>query len=192
MPAAETHRDVFETLKAFKLEDILPVLQQEPGSIPLSRISRLIDELQGRARALLSAGEVGACRRLKRHIYALDRLRKYGPQPEMMIRGVELEEGYDGKILLVSLAGGLLEQKVCLRGGDQWHREILRNTIAEIRDLGFTGTRVFPLGGGFLRFETRRRMLLWGTSDEFGRCDMELAVQLLRRAFPETEIRVGV
>jgi hypothetical protein len=191
MPGAGKKINVFEALKVCRLEDALVVLRQEPDRIPLSRIGLLIDELQSRARDLLAAGEVGACRRLKRQIYALDKLREHGPQPETMIREVELEGDYDGKILLVSLAGGLLKQKTCLRSGDAWHREILRNTIAEIRDLGFTGTRVYPLGGGFLRFETRRRLLLWGTSDEFGRCDMGLAAQLLRRAFPETEILVG-
>jgi len=191
MPGAGKKIDVFEVLKACRLEDALGILRQEPNQIPLSRIDLFIDELQNRARELLAAGEVGACRRLKRQIYALNKLREHGPQAETMIREVELEGNYDGKILLVSLAGGVLKHKICLRSGDEWHREILRNTIAEIRDLGFTGTRVYPLGGGFLRFETRRRLLLWGTSDEFGRCDMELAVQLLWRAFPETEILVG-
>jgi hypothetical protein len=55
---------------------------------------------------------------------------------------VILPEGYTGKILLVSISGDGIDNSVILRSGDLWHREILRNTQQEIRDLGFKNARV--------------------------------------------------
>ncbi|MBW2441976.1 MAG: hypothetical protein JRH12_15965, partial [Deltaproteobacteria bacterium] len=47
------------------------------------------------------------------------------------IPDIILPEGYNGKILLVSVSGGGIPKSVLLRSGDLWHREILRNTAAE-------------------------------------------------------------
>ena len=58
------------------------------------------------------------------------------------ISPVILPEGYKGKILLVSVSGNGIEEMVILRSGDLWHREILRNTEKEIRDLGYSNARV--------------------------------------------------
>jgi hypothetical protein len=56
---------------------------------------------------------------------------------EEMIPAVILPDGYRGKILLVLIAVGE-ESLVVLRSGDLWYREILRNTEAEVFNLGLT------------------------------------------------------
>ncbi len=166
------------------------MLQQDPGRLPVSRAGALVERLERKVRRLQEAGEIGARRQTERHVFALRALLAHGPQPRKMIRDVELAPDYAGKFMLVRLAGGLPDGKLCLRGGDEWHREILRNTVAEIRDLGFSGVEALALGGGFVQREHRQRLRLWGASDEFGRCDMDLAVRLLRDAFPQTDIRI--
>ncbi|MBU0652398.1 MAG: hypothetical protein KKG96_05905, partial [Proteobacteria bacterium] len=50
---------------------------------------------------------------------------------EEMIPMVILPDGYRGKILLVLIIRGETSM-VALRSGDLWHREILRNTRAEM------------------------------------------------------------
>ncbi len=190
MPATEFRDRLYQALRECRLEEALAALQRNPERLPAHRVDSLVERLEGQARQLQMAGEIGACRRMERHIFALRALLAHGPQACRVIRDVELTPNYDGKILLMKLAGGLLDGKLCLRGGDEWHREILRNTVAEIGDLGFTAVQVLPLGGGLLRFEDQRHPRLRGASDEFGRCDMELAAKLLSSTFPETNIRV--
>ena len=96
---------------------------------------------------------------------------------------VILPEGYNGKILLVSVSGDGIESSVILRSGDLWHREILRNTEKEIRDLGFKNARVHELGGAHLRFEPDGTIVIHGFSHQYGACDKEYAARLVRAAF---------
>ena len=101
-----------------------------------------------------------------------------------------LPEGYTGKILLVSISGAGFEDKIILRSGDLWHREILRNTEAEIRNLGFHEAGVFELGGAHLRFEPDGTIVIHGTSEQYGACDKEYAAGLVTDEFPDRRIDV--
>ena len=107
-----------------------------------------------------------------------------------MIPEVILPENYNGKILLVSVSATGLDKKIILRSGDLWHREILRNTEAEIRNLGFTEEQVYQLGGARLRFEPEGTITIYGSSRQFGACDKEYAAELVQKAFPEKTVKV--
>ncbi len=106
------------------------------------------------------------------------------------IPAISLPEGYKGKILLISVSGNGIEKKVILRSGDLWHREILRNTEQEIRNLGFNNARVHQLGGAHLRFEPDGTIIIHGTSQQFGACDKEYAAELVRGQFPGRPVDV--
>ncbi len=106
------------------------------------------------------------------------------PDSKIQIPPTLLPEGYNGKILLVSVAGAKIEKTVILRSDDLWHREILRNTENEIRGLGVADAQVHPLGGALLRFEPGGTIIIYGSSHEFGACDKEYAAVLVRDAFP--------
>ena len=95
-----------------------------------------------------------------------------------------------GKILLVALRGGGFDGAVCLRSGDGWHREILHNSRAKIADLGFPHTRVHPRGGARAGFDSDGSVVIWGTSNEFGCCDKDLAARLTARAYPKKTVRI--
>jgi len=73
---------------------------------------------------------------------------------------------------------------VCLRSGDGWHREILNNARGELRDLGFPSAEAYHLGGAYAGFDADGRIVIWGTSDEFGCCDKDLAAEMIARAYP--------
>ena len=66
---------------------------------------------------------------------------------EAMIPAVILPDGYRGKILLVLITQGG-RSIMALRSGDLWHREILRNTRAEMIRIGLRDVRVEEMGGG--------------------------------------------
>jgi len=102
-----------------------------------------------------------------------------------------LPEGYNGKILLMIISGGILNGRVCLRSGDDWHREILTNTREEFLDLGFENALVDPVGGAFVRFEDNGSIEVYGISDEFGGCDKLAAVDLIRQIFPARKIIIS-
>jgi len=106
------------------------------------------------------------------------------------IPAVVLPEGYTGKILLVSVSGDGIEEMVILRSGDLWHREILRNTEAEVRSLGYHNARVSQLGGAHLRFEPDGAIIIHGTSEQYGACDKAYAAKLVRDEFPGRRVAV--
>jgi len=107
-----------------------------------------------------------------------------------LIPEVILPEGYNGKILLVSVSGDGIKRTVLLRSGDLWHREILRNTKTEIKNLGFDNALVHELGGALVRFEPNGTITIYGASQEFGACDKEFAAELVRKEFRERIIKV--
>jgi D-3-phosphoglycerate dehydrogenase len=111
-------------------------------------------------------------------------------EPDNRISPVILAEGYNGKILLVSVSGDGIEKAILLRSGDLWHREILRNTEAEIKNLGFENALVHELGGALVRFEPDGRITIYGASQEFGACDKEHAAELVRDMFPGRRVEV--
>jgi hypothetical protein len=161
------HRiDVSSLLNGMKLEAVVRALKRSGARLASETLAPLAADYENRSRELLAAGEIGESRRLARRAAALNGLLIYGPDPARMVAEVELPEGYDGKILLMMLNGGGLDNRVCLRSGDDWHREILRNTRAEMKDLGFLHTRVDPLGGAYTRFDPDGGIVIWGTSDE--------------------------
>ena len=107
-----------------------------------------------------------------------------------LIPEIILPEGYNGKILLVSVSGDGIEKSILLRSGDLWHREILRNTEAEIKHLGFEKAQVHELGGALVRFETDGAITIYGASQEFGACDKEYAAEIIKRKFRDRTINI--
>jgi hypothetical protein len=111
-------------------------------------------------------------------------------ETNLLIPPVILPEGYNGKILLVSVSGAMIDKTVILRSGDLWHREILRNTENEIRNHGITDAQVHELGGALVRFEPDGTIIIYGRSQEFGACDKAYAAELVRDLFPERRVEV--
>ena len=108
------------------------------------------------------------------------------PIPEVI-----LPEGYNGKILLVSVSGEGINKTVLLLSGDLWHREILRNTEAELKNLGYENVRVHELGGALVRFEPDGAITVYGASQEFGTCDKDYAAEMIRKEFKGSTINVS-
>ena len=121
---------------------------------------------------------------------ALNDLPALKTDPGRLIPEVILPEGYNGKILLVSVSADGIDKTVLLRSGDIWHREILRNTETEIKNLGYENAKVYQLGGARVRFEADGTIIIYGTSDEFGACDKDFAATLIRKTYPENTVNV--
>ena len=102
-----------------------------------------------------------------------------------------LPEGYNGKIILVSIGGAGMEDRIVLRSGDEWHREILRNTKAEVQRYGIDPARVHELGGAWVKFDDNGNIVIYGVSDDFGACDKTVAAEFLRRLYPERSVRIA-
>jgi len=91
---------------------------------------------------------------------------------------------------MVVVRGGDIDELVCLRSGDLWHREILRNTESEIKKLGFFESSVYELGGAHVRFEANNDIVIFGTSDDFGSCDKRYAAKLIQQLFKDRNVVV--
>ena len=176
-------------LSELRLEAAVRSLKRSGTPPPPEILAPMVIDYEIRSRELAAGGETGEARRLSRRAAALKSLLAHGPNPARMVAEVELPEGYDGKILMVVLNGGGFADTARLRSGDDWHREILRNTRAELRDLGFIHTRVDSLGGAYARFEPDGRVVVWGTSDEYGCCDKQEAARMIARAHPGKPVR---
>jgi hypothetical protein len=148
------------------------------------RVDRLIDDLKRRETEQRSVGEVRAANRLKRRTDALVVFKDHGLDADRLLTRVRLPEGYEGKILLLVVMGGAADKRVLLRCGDEWHREILKDTEEEVSDLGFSGAVVEPLGGAWVRFDARGNIRIWGSSEEFGACDHHRAAEMIREFYP--------
>jgi hypothetical protein len=176
--------DVTCLLREMRLEAAIRLLKRSGCGIDSAAVKTMIQGYETRASQMQAAGETGEARRMACRAAALKGLLVHGPDPTQMVAETELPEGYVGKILLVLLTGGGFDNTVCLRSGDGWHREILRNTRAEIADLGFPDAQAHSLGGAYAGFDSDDSIVIWGTSDEYGCCDKEQAARLIARAYP--------
>ena len=177
-------------LSEMRLAAAIRLLKRSGRAVDSAAVKEMILGYETRASRMQAAGETGEARRMARRAAALNGLLVHGPDPAQMVAETELPEGYAGKILLVLLTGGDFDDTVCLRSGDDWHREILHNTRAEIADLGFPDAQVHPLGGAHAGFESDGSIVIWGTSDEFGCCDKDLAARLIAQAYPGRTVRI--
>jgi hypothetical protein len=178
-----TEAALLHLIRDMRLEEAVAELRANPGAMDRIAVEAMAREWEREAHSLRARGEIGEGRRRARRALALRRLLAHGPDPGRMVAELDLPEGYRGKIVLVLVRGGGFEGTLCLRSGDDWHREILRNVQAELLDLGFPSARAYALGGAYAEFDGDR-IILWGISDEFGCCDKELAAEMIGRAYP--------
>jgi hypothetical protein len=111
-------------------------------------------------------------------------------QLNQIVPVVDVPEGYQGKILLVSIRHEA-QELVVLRSGDLWHREILHNTQAEIKSLGFKKASVQELGGAHLSFNDNGTILIEGGSEEFGSCDHDYVASLIQSKWPDRLVMIS-
>jgi hypothetical protein len=182
--------DVTRLLSEMRLEAAIRLVKRSGCAVDPAAVKAMILGYETRASQMQAEGEVGEARRMARRAAALNGLLIHGPDPAQMLAETELPEDYVGKILMVLLTGGGFDDTVCLRSGDDWHREILHNTRAEIADLGFPDAQIHPLGGAYAGFESDGSVVIWGTSDEYGCCDKELAARMITRAYPKKTVRI--
>jgi len=175
-------------LNTMRLELAVSMMRDTPIRLERSDFETILAPMTEGLRRAQRSGKTGEAHRLFRRIYAIKGFRDHGPNPIGMINISDLQEGYDGKILLVRLAGGVIENMVCLRSGDDWHRAILANTREEIRDLGFDGCIVHELGGASACFQPNGSITIWGTSEDFGACDKGVTAALISKAHPGNQI----
>jgi hypothetical protein len=182
--------DVTCLLREMRLEAAIRLLKRSGCGIDSAAVKTMIQGYETRARQMQAAGETGEARRMARRAAALNGLLVHGSHSAKLVAETELPEGYVGKILMVVLTGGGFDDTVCLRSGDDWHREILHNTQAEIADLGFPDAQAHPLGGAYAGFASDGSIVIWGTSDEFGCCDKDLAARMIARAYPGRTVTI--
>ncbi len=185
-----TQTDPLQLIADVRLEELVAQLRAEARPLDRGAVEAMAREWGRQARDRLACGETGEARTCSRRALALHRLLAHGPEPDRMVAEVELPEGYQGKIVLVLFKGGGFEGTVCLRSGDGWHREIFNNARAELHDLGFPSTEAYPLGGAYAGFDDNGRIVIWGTSDEFGSCDKALAAKMIGQAYPGRRVVV--
>lgn len=99
-------------------------------------------------------------------------------------------DGYEGKILLVTVGGLGIRDTIVLRSGDIWHSEILRATEVEIKKYGIMEARVHEAGGAWVRVDKDGAIFIYGNSEEFGGCDKNFTAGLLRQLYPEKTIYI--
>jgi len=179
---------IMDFLYTGRLESAWDIMNKNDISMDELDFHMAFKELERNVRYETTCGDVRTVNRLKRRIQSLKAFQKYGLMPQRLIDSVDLPEEYHGKILLVHIVGGRAHGSVCLRAGDDWHREILQNTKEEIQDLGFENANVVPAGGAWVQFDPDGAIIVYGRSDEFGVCDKKIVADLIDNAFPGKKI----
>jgi len=182
--------DIDALFDAGRLESVQAFYDQTKTVPDRRMLDHRIAALKKNAETQRAGGEIRRANRLVCRAKALEIFKDHGFDPEKLIRPADLPIGYCGKILLVIVCGRRVGERVCLRSGDDWHREILKNTVEEMADLGFEHVAVTPAGGAAARFNDRGEIIIHGGSDEYGACDKHLAAELIAGLFPDTTIRV--
>ena len=187
-----THKksEIIEQLKAGELETALVQIAEFQIRLKALDFDRIVSLLDEDLKQSISNEDFRAAKRINRIISAIKSLRRHGLDPASILEPVILPEGYNGKILLISVSGGVIENTIILRSGDLWHSEILREAQEEIKDLGLISSDAYPLGGVWARFENDGSILIWGTSDQFGTCDKEAAAKVIKIIYTDKEIMI--
>ncbi|RTZ97030.1 MAG: hypothetical protein DSY90_08740 [Deltaproteobacteria bacterium] len=180
--------DIDALLKAGRLEAAQDYYDQTKTARDRQKINHQLAALKFSAKAAQATGEIRKADRLKRREMALEIFKSHGLNPDKLIRPTDLTAGYFGKILLVIISGRRIGKRICLRSGDDWHHEILRRTEEEIRDLGFEDSLVTPVGGAAIRSDQNDRIVIFGSSDDYGTCDKKIAADLIAAAFPKKRV----
>lgn len=176
--------------KEGKLEPVAKAIKEFQINLAEIDFAPLIKYFKKQIKISQSEEKIRESIRFKRLLAAIKILREYGFDSKKLIPQLILPKGYNGKIILISISGGLIEPMVCLRSGDLWHREILREVEEEIKDIGLVSTFVYEIGGAHLRFENSGSILIFGTSDEFGTCDKKIASDLVNKGYPGYQVIV--
>lgn len=179
-----------DLIGAGRLESAWDMIKKNDISLDDLDYQEAFKGLESNLHLAIAKGDIRTANRLKRRIQSLTTFRRFGFVPQKLMSLVDLREGYHGKVLLVHIVGGRTNGLVCLRSGDDWHREILHNTREEIQDLGFETSQVTPMGGAWVQFDPEGTIQIHGSSDEFGGCDKNVAAELIRRAFPDKKIYI--
>ncbi len=181
---------ILELFKAGEFEVALMQIDESKVRLEKPDYDQIISFLERELERDVSNQQIRFAKRLARIMHSVKSFRTHGLDPSKILEPVILPDGYHGKILLLSVSGGVLENNVILRSGDLWHSEILRETQEEIKDLGLVNSDAYPLGGAWARFENDSSIVIWGTSDQFGACDKEAAAQLIKTVYPDKEILI--
>ena len=186
----DINRAFMRCLEGGDLEAAVGVAGGTLKSRASASVARLIAGLYHLEVECRAAGEIREANRLKRRRRALLIFCDHGLDVDRLLATVRLSEGYEGKFLLLTVSGGAAGGRMFFRGGDEWHREILRNAREEVADLGLSRARVDAAGGGWVRCEDDGAISISGGSEEFGACDRHLAADMLRAACPQRAVRV--
>ncbi len=178
---------ILTCLEASRFEEAIKINKAYPNNICDTDIDKIISKLIYTQNITCRNGDKENLS-LSLQIKALTKFRVFGSQPEKIIQTLDFNEGYCGKILMVQISGGVFDNFVCLRSGDLWHREILKNTQNEFKQLGFLSSSVYEMGGAHITFHESLSLTIWGTSEDFGSCDKYLTSRLIGRKFPNYKI----
>ena len=190
MDSGITKSSILEHFKAGELEVALMQIDESKVRLEKPDYDQIISFLEQELERNVSNQEIRFAKRLARIIHSVKSFRTHGLDPSNVLEPVILPDSYHGKILLLSVSGGVIENTVILRSGDLWHSEILRETQEEIKDLGLASSDAYPLGGAWARFEDDSSIVIWGTSDQFGACDKEAAAKLIQTVYPHKKILI--
>ena len=182
---------VLDHIRVVRLESASAAMKAFHVSLSGSDIEPIIESFIAAAERERSKGEIRSANRFDRRKKAVEVFRDHGLNSNRLFAPAILPEGYNGRILLLAISGGVLNGRVCLRSDGEWHREILTDTQEEILDLGFEKALVDPVGGAFVRFEDNGSIEVYGISDEFGGCDKQAAADLIRQIFPGRKVVIG-
>ena len=184
----EPWQQVLQLIHRGLLESAQALLRQHNITLDKSVLTELILGCQKQAETEKMASNIRASIQYQRRTASLEMLREENHISGTVLPTVVLSEGYCGKIMLVFVKGDCISERTCLRSGDDWHREIVRSFEQEVHDYGFEKFQTSPQGGAFAEFQKDGTIALSGSSEEFGRCRREGAIQLIQTAFPDRSI----
>ena len=165
------------------LEEAQTMFRQYRASLTDQDYKEIREKLVSIEKRYVEGNQLKMAATVRQRIRAYDHFIKDGLSAET-VPFVDLPEGYKGKILILEWRGNFY-----LRSGADWHKEIYKKFLQELKIRGFS--KVYETekrGGAYLGFNKEGAIMITGKSEDFGECDKELAKALVRSVYGEREI----
>jgi hypothetical protein len=154
----------------------------------------LLDSWKRKVDELIGSGKVEDAAELTIKHAVVSHYKNTGTTLESISTAMGIESG---KIMLIEITDGE-KAKIVIRGyyehsysRGEFHRDIISGFEREMRMRGLERLDIRPLGGAHISVPRGDEAItISGRSEDYGECDKALALQLVKKAFPNREVQI--
>ena len=177
-------------LEAFDLKSVADIAAEFGTPVNQDVAQRILAGWETEIDRLVEEKSIGKAADLWMKSAALQHFLKTGATTESIASVMNLEPGYSGKVILVSVEGTRSVARGYYQPKDEFHSAILRGFEREMELRGLERLALTEVKGAHIRIpvEIEKPIVIHGKSEDYGECDKQELAALIRSAFPGREV----